>query len=567
MKKSIRFLIKVTLFSFIIIIAFHCAGQMAPVGGPPDTIAPTIIETYPAPKMLGFADNKIRISFSEYMDKLSVNEAVFLSPDLGELEYDWSGTDLEIRYTEALRESTTYVLTVGSDAKDLRAGNKMVESFSLAFSTGDHIDSGVIAGRIFDEKPQGVMLFAYQLDHIKGDTLNPIQCKPDYLTQTGKDGGFYLPYLRLGTYRLIAVRDAYKNLLYDPQTDQFGVPQSQFTITESHSIIKGATIMLTTEDTTAPFLSGITAIDQRHAVLRFSEAIDTSTLKIENISIVDTLSGVSLSLIDVSPSDSSTADALLLTAEQESTKTYRIKVAGVRDLSGNIMLRTSTTLDFDGSNTKDTTKPNVNFLNLSSDGRELFPNDSIKLGFTEWIVQSKFETAMSIKDSAKNTVKGRLLWENSTHTTFIPQIPFKNTMLYTISVPMDSVIDIAGNRFHDTSKVVKFQIIAQDKLGFITGSVVEDQQQTEGKIFLTLTPTGSSYKTQRKILTTPGKFSFDNLQEGRYLLSAFVDTDSNSTYTYGTLSPFQLSERFTIYPDTLKVRARWTVEGVKVHLK
>ena len=565
-KKTFRLFILYFLSVVFVAIAFRCAGQFAPVGGPPDTTPPTIIESYPTPKTIGFNDHVIRLAFSEYMDKQSVNESVFLSPDLGELEFDWSGTDLDIKFSDSLRDSTTYVLTVGSDAKDLRAGNKMTESFSLAFSTGDHIDSGAIAGRIFDEKPQGVMLFAYLLDNRKGDTLNPVRCKPDYLTQTGKDGGFYLPYLRLGRYRLVAIRDEYKNLLYDPQTDQFGVPQNEYTITVTKNVIKDASIRMTTEDTAAPFLSSIRSIDQRHALLRFSETIDTVTLKVENIFIADTLTSVQLSVIDVSPSDSSSADALLLTSEQDSTKIYRISVVGVRDLKGNAMLRSSVKIDFEGSNQSDTMKPKITFLNISGEGSDMFPDDSIKMGFSEWIVRSKFEHGFSLKDSSKSAVKGELLWENSTHVTFVPQLPFKYKMQYTITIPLDSVIDIAGNRYHDSSKVVKFQIIDQDKLGYITGSVV-DEQQTNGKIFLSLAPAGNNNRSQKRILATPGKFSFENLQEGRYLLSAFVDADSNATYSYGTLAPFQPSERFVFHADTLKVRARWTVEGVTIHLK
>ena len=64
-----------------------------------------------------------------------------------------------------------------------------------------------------------------------------------------------------------------------------------------------------------------------------------------------------------------------------------------------------------------------------------------------------------------------------------------------------------------------------------------------------------------------GKFLVDHLPEGKYTMSAFVDADSSGSYTFGKPFPYHVSERFTIYPDTLKVRARWGVEGVVLTLR
>jgi len=105
---------------FCSLLFLSCAGQMAPTGGPADTTPPTIMETYPTNGTTHFQDNVFRIAFSEYVDKRSVDESIFLSPDLGELELDWSGTDVEIKFTDSLRANTTYVLTLGTDVKDLR---------------------------------------------------------------------------------------------------------------------------------------------------------------------------------------------------------------------------------------------------------------------------------------------------------------------------------------------------------------------------------------------------------------------------------------------------------------
>ncbi|MBI5216229.1 MAG: Ig-like domain-containing protein [Ignavibacteriae bacterium] len=540
---------------------------MAPTGGPADTTPPTILETYPSSGTTNFHDDVFRISFSEYVDKRSVDESIFLSPDLGELELDWSGTDVEIKFTDSLRANTTYVLTLGTDVKDLRNGNRLAESFSLAFSTGDHIDSGVIAGKIFDEKPEGVMLFAYLLDNKNGDTLNPNHTKPDYLTQTGKDGTFLLPYLRLGNYRLIAVRDEYKNLFYDQQTDQFGVPQSEFSLTAERNVLQHVQLQLTIEDTSAPFLSSARALDQQHVLLRFSEQIDSSSLRAENLSIVDTLTNTRLSVIDVSPSDTSLSEAVILTTPQDSSKTYRVAISQSRDILGNIMLSTSKPVDFDGSGSPDTTKAKITLLNIPNDNKDVFPEDSIHIAISEWVLKQKFEQSFSLFDSSKKKIDGNYHWWNTTHGTFTPKSPLTYGMPYTFNIILDSVVDVAGNLFADSVQVFKFQVVDKDKLGTISGTVQNENANDSAKIFLSAIPLSSGVRKRQLVLGKSGSFLFDNLEEGKYVLTAFVDSDSNKAYSYGTLIPFKPSERFTFYSDTLKVRARWSVEGMNVRLK
>lgn len=540
---------------------------MAPPGGPVDTTPPTITETYPETKTTNFNDHAIRITFSEWVDKQSVFESIFISPDVGELELDWSGREIEITFEDTLRENTTYVLTLGTDVKDLRAGNTMAEAFSLAFSTGGHIDSGALGGKIFDGKPEGVMVFAYMLDARLSDTLNPAQTKPDYLTQTGKDGTFYLPFLRLGNYRLIAMRDEYKNLIYDAQIDQYGVPQSEFVLTPEKDLMDGITIRMTSEDTSAPFLSSSRAIDQQHVLLRFSEAIDTSTLRQENIFIEDTLSQAQLSVIDASPSDTTISEATLLTAEQDGTKTYRVRIKNIRDLYGNVVSLKTTAGYFDGSGVPDTTKPHISLLNIVNESKEVFPGDSILIGINEWVIKSKAEHGFSLQDSGKNSLTGAFTWLNATHARFVPSIPLQNKMPYVVSVILDSLIDIAGNRFTDSMQIFKFQTVDNDKLGSIVGTIEKGTLSENGRIFLSAKPLEEKLRSRTVSLSAPGKFSFDKLQEGKYLLSAFVDSDSNSVYAYGTLYPFQTSERFIVYDDTVKVRARWSVENVKILFK
>ncbi|MEK7669886.1 MAG: hypothetical protein AAB330_01470, partial [Bacteroidota bacterium] len=67
--------------------------------------------------------------------------------------------------------------------------------------------------------------------------------------------------------------------------------------------------------------------------------------------------------------------------------------------------------------------------------------------------------------------------------------------------------------------------------------------------------------------TTQGSFMLSEMKDGQYVLSAFRDANGNGKHDPGLPFPFMQSERFVVYSDTLKLRARWPLEGVKLEIK
>jgi uncharacterized protein (DUF2141 family) len=63
------------------------------------------------------------------------------------------------------------------------------------------------------------------------------------------------------------------------------------------------------------------------------------------------------------------------------------------------------------------------------------------------------------------------------------------------------------------------------------------------------------------------KFLFPLLSEGEYRLRAFQDVDGTGIYNSGKPFPFMPAERFAVYRDSIKVRARWPIEGVLIKMK
>ena len=132
-----------------------CARQMAPPGGPADTIAPYVTQTHPANDSVGVGvETVIHIQFSEKMDRRSVEDAIFISPQSAQLpKFRWKNDGLEIRFLDGLRKDRTYVVTVGQASVD-EWRNRMLASHTFRFSTGAVVNQGELWGRVVWLKEQ-----------------------------------------------------------------------------------------------------------------------------------------------------------------------------------------------------------------------------------------------------------------------------------------------------------------------------------------------------------------------------------------------------------------------------
>ncbi|MEK6755085.1 MAG: Ig-like domain-containing protein [Bacteroidota bacterium] len=555
------------------VLALSCAGQRAPEGGPVDTDPPVIVSTYPQNYTTHFHDQRIALEFDEYVDHRSVEESIFISPSVGALEFDWSGREVEIRFSEILRRNATYVVNVGTDVTDLRNRNKMAQAFVLAFSTGEAIDRGVIEGNVYPIKPadspSGVMIFAYNLTGLNPDTLNPHVTRPDYVTQTGKGGEFSLRHLSFGEYRLIAVRDEYKNLLYDPETDEYGVSSIGINLTDRDTIQSIVLIQLAKADTTAPRLIKVTAPDQRHVLAEFSEPIDTTGLMLSNFQITDTVGQHILNVQSASALFPKFTTLLLVTDRQTPDMRYRLMVETIKDPQGVPLSPLANSLTFSGSAAEDTLGPAIVSTSIadSTTGVELQPE--LFIHFSDAVKRESADGAIALLDSARRDILIDLRWLTDVSVRIEPQTTLLSKMWYRVTVSLGRMRDLTGKRARDTTQVVRFQTVDQELFSSIMG-VVADKSSSDRIGPITLYAENVSRKNAKPyaiVLQQEGAFAVKDIVEGQYVLHAFRDRNQNQKYDAGSLFPYARSERFVYYPDTLKVRARWPIEGVQLILR
>lgn len=545
-----------------------CAGQIPPSGGPPDRIPPTVIRTFPDSNAVRVSTDRIILEFSKYVDRRSVEESIFISPYLGEMEYAWSGEEVTMRFKDKLRPRTTYVVNVGTDVVDLREHNRMASGFTLAFSTGDSIDQGLVRGKVHDDRPEGVMIFAYQLDNIRPDTLDPSRARPDFIMQTGKAGDFTLSNLAMGTYRVFAVRDEYRNLIYDKEVDQIGMTSEDIILAGPRPRVEGVLFRLMREDTTCPFVTTASALTRRRVDLRFSEPLDSSRFSSAVFTITDTLTRRTIPIARAFWKQAQPPTVgIILAAPLDSPATYQVQATNVFDRAGNPLRTIGASTTFNGMLEADTLKPRLTILGMKDSSIAVLTDSSIPLEFSEPVEVAPVEHAVTLLDSLRRKVKYESRWDAPNRFILRPQRPLEPFAWYRLVVAMDSLENLRGGRYHDSTFILRFQTMDLRKTGGIEGKLVDNRNRGKGYVVraqsVGLTP---SYQ-RRVVLESPGGFAIPLLLEGKYTIFAIEDIDGSGNYNYGAPHPFTPAGRFAMYPDTVKVRARWGVEGVSLEFR
>lgn len=215
-----------TLRYISILMLFGCAQQVAPTGGPKDETPPRILKEVPANLSTDFNSKQIVISFDEFIQLKSTSEQVVISPPmLRSPSYQLKQKSLVVKFEQALAPNTTYTINFGEAIADNNEGN-ILKNYTYVFSTGAHLDSMQVKGRLIDaitgeaEKDALVMLYKNDIDSLPLDTI------PDYFTRTLEDGSFHIKNVADQPYKVFALKDENANYRFDVPTEKIGFVDS-----------------------------------------------------------------------------------------------------------------------------------------------------------------------------------------------------------------------------------------------------------------------------------------------------------------------------------------------------
>ncbi|MDQ3193631.1 MAG: Ig-like domain-containing protein, partial [Bacteroidota bacterium] len=236
---------RIILSAIVSISVYSCANQLPPSGGEDDRIPPRILSVSPKPNSLNFRDKKITFRFDEYVDRRSFQESFFISPKPGgEINFDWSGREVEVEFSQSLDRNKTYVIVIGNELKDVRGSNRIESPVSFAFSTGAKIDKGIISGNVLAGNYDRVKILAYIKNGKPNDRLNPENSLSDYVKQVSPDGSYQLTNLPEGEFRIFAITDEDRNNLYDKDLDKIAILSKDYRLTGDSNEIAEVNLLL-----------------------------------------------------------------------------------------------------------------------------------------------------------------------------------------------------------------------------------------------------------------------------------------------------------------------------------
>ncbi|MBD3320811.1 MAG: hypothetical protein GF350_06930, partial [Chitinivibrionales bacterium] len=526
--------------ALLLFIFLHCAHQVAPSGGPPDTAPPKIEKTLPEPGAVNHPRSKeIVFAFSEWIEPKSAKKSVTIFPPLTEgIQIRIRGKTLQIAPRKAFADSTTYHIELNNTLKDLH-GNSIGTPFHFVFSTGDGLDSGKITGCVIDPgqkilQPK-IALFRYENDSIEDTALYDI---PDYLIQTDSTGNFSFSNIREGPYCITAFLDKNNDNRLQPESEKAYASSSKKTDISSEAV---HIMLFPAISDTAPVRVGeLQPASSRICLVSFKATAakyDTAYFSRWKIVPVDSTDKI-LEIQRIYPLHHSNRFVIELKTPMEQTG-YTLIYPLTMLINRRRDPRALDTLRFNGFSAQDTGLPVVKFLGPRSPAK---PDASILLSCREPVKCDT--TAWFVADTSGDTIPVSCVPGYGDTIVFTPRRNLHCGREYSFSIPKGLFTDLAGNR-PDT---------AGDTVGLISGSfstIACDDLCTslsgKGKCLEPDTARWwifSLFGSPEKYFTrdSAGGFTFDSIPAGKGTISFFKDSDGDSVPTPGRLVPWKAPE-------------------------
>jgi len=228
------FLVLVLIVFFIAATGNGCANPIAPAGGPRDSLPPVLVAVTPKDSSENFNAKRITFSFNEFVELANVHDNLIVSP-VPKMEpvTESKLRTVTVRIKDTLEANTTYSYNFGDAIKDINEGN-VLKNFTYVFSTGDHIDSLELTGRVQLAEtglPDSTLIVML---HRNGDDSALIKEKPRYIAKLDSLGRFHFRHLPTGLFYVYALKDEGGQKKYLSKRQLFGFADRPVTIGASN---------------------------------------------------------------------------------------------------------------------------------------------------------------------------------------------------------------------------------------------------------------------------------------------------------------------------------------------
>ncbi|HHP7240908.1 MAG TPA: Ig-like domain-containing protein [Cyclobacteriaceae bacterium] len=218
----------VSVFKVIIVLAIidtlfnSCANQGTPTGGPKDTIPPTLLQSIPAQGETNVNTKEITLTFDEYIQARNLRSKLIINPNFeSSFKTKIKKNVITLSFENDFKDSTTYIFNFTDGITDITESNSAI-NLSLAFSTGDFIDSLKLKGNVKELLTNKSVDNAVVGLYFENDSLNIVNSRPRIFTVSDKYGVFNFTNLKDINYNIYAFVDENENFRAEFVTEKHG---------------------------------------------------------------------------------------------------------------------------------------------------------------------------------------------------------------------------------------------------------------------------------------------------------------------------------------------------------
>lgn len=526
-------------FAPVVFMFFSCATQVAPTGGAKDTIPPGVVKQVPGSFSTNFKSKDIEITFDEYIQLVSLNEQLVISPPLSAFpDVRIKNKTLLVHFDDTLKENKTYTFNFGSSIKDI-AENNTIENFQYVFSTGAAVDTEQVSGTVINaftmEPEKGVLVMLYEE---QADSL-PYLDKPSYFSRTKEGGSFLVKNISQGSYKIFALKETNNNYLYDSRDESIAFTDSP--IPAGGDSVK---LILFTEALPQQLLR-TNAYEPGRVVFVFLQPVDS--FKYELLSANPRI---------FTEEYSSGRDTVTLWYKNISADTLILKIIYPASLSGDTIIVPLITPEKMKMPEKDAAPGSAFRLSAQTNVSGKFDlNDSVQITFSHPVASWDSTQITLLEDSSEKRWTMRFTDTLRRHLYIAAQ--WKENTGYKLKIPPGTFTDTFGLK-NDTLELT-FRTRQLNEYGTMKLDVnLRDTFENTNLILQLLDESG---KVVRQNYLDKGRaVNYEYLVPAIYRLRLIIDENGNRKWDTGNYQGKRQPEKVMYHSQKITVRANWDIE-------
>ncbi len=294
--------------------------------------------------------------------------------------------------------------------------------------------------------------------------------------------------------------------------------------------------------------------DKYHILVNFSEPIDSTYIRSGNFFVYDSTSKKRIPMLYAYKGNTKPTEIVLVTSQNipKENRVY-LNADTIKDKSGNVYRNDFAPLTV--SEKPDSIKPDISkYIPPQRTDRVDFIDQNFQFYFNDGVDSNAVKNSLRFSDTSGIPVSYSINFIDDATFRIEPSKPLAPKKDYIIRIDFSKFTDAAGNRL-DSVYQYRFKTITGLDFTGVSGTL--QLVDLKKKPVLVLQGVDGDKLVYTQQLIKDNKFNIERVVPGKYILWAFLDTDSSRSYSYGEIKPFKPAEEFSYYPDTLNLRARW----------